>query len=59
MEHNFCTKQKILNLCFTWHILRCYRFVGEVTFKVKQKAFLSFLKNFQLTEIVSDPRVRL
>ena len=33
-EHNFSTKQKILNLCFRLHILRSNRFVAEVTFKI-------------------------
>ena len=32
MEHNFSMKQKILNLCLRWHILRSYCFVAEVTF---------------------------
>ena len=33
MEHNFSMKQKILNLCLRWHILRSYCFVVEVTFE--------------------------
>ena len=33
MEHNYSLKQKILNLCFRWHILRNYRFLAEVSFK--------------------------
>ena len=32
MEHNFSMKQKILNLCLRWRILKSYRFVAEVTF---------------------------
>ena len=35
MQHNFSTKsKKILNLCLTWHILRSYRFVADVTFNM-------------------------
>ena len=30
----FLWNKKILNLCLRWHILRCYRVVAEVTFKV-------------------------
>ena len=30
----FLRNKKIVNLCFRWHILRSYRFVMEVTFKV-------------------------
>ena len=30
----FLRNQKILNLCLSWHILRSYRFVAEVTFKM-------------------------
>ena len=30
----FLRNKKILNLCFRWQILRSYRFVAEVTFKV-------------------------
>ena len=30
----FLQNKKILNLCLLWHILRSYRFVAEVTFKV-------------------------
>ena len=35
LERNviFLRNQKILNLCITWHILRSYGFVAEVTFK--------------------------
>ena len=29
----FYETQEILNLCIRWPILRCYRFVVEVTFK--------------------------
>ena len=29
----FLQNQKILNLCFRWHILRSYHFLAEVTFK--------------------------
>ena len=32
-KQNFSMKQKILNLCISWHILRSCRFVAEVTFK--------------------------
>ena len=30
----FLRNKKILNLCFRWHILRSYRFVAEVTFRL-------------------------
>ena len=33
MEHNFSMKQKKVNLCLRWHILRGCCFVAEVTFK--------------------------
>ena len=29
----FPWNKKILNLCLRWHILRCYQFTAEVTFK--------------------------
>ena len=32
----FLKNKKILNLCLTWHILRSYCFVAEVTFKYAQ-----------------------
>ena len=32
-EHGFSMKQKILNLCLIWHILRSYRFVADVTLR--------------------------
>ena len=37
--------KKILNLCFRWHILRSYRFLVEVTFKVKLVALLKRTSN--------------
>ena len=30
----FLRNEKILNMCFRWHILRGHGFVAEVTFKV-------------------------
>ena len=35
----FLQYKKILQLCLTWHILRNYHLVAEVTFKSKQKKF--------------------
>ena len=32
----FLRNKKDLNTCLSWHILRSYRFVAEVTFKVEQ-----------------------
>ena len=37
MEHNFSTNKIILNLWLRWHILKSYRFAGEVTYKVCQR----------------------
>ena len=37
----FLWNKKILNLCLRWHILRSYRFLAEVTFKVCVRYFLS------------------
>ena len=33
MEHDYSVKQKILDLCLRWHVLRSYGFEAEVTFK--------------------------
>ena len=33
-------KQKILNLCLRWNILRSYHFVAEATFKPMSYPFL-------------------
>ena len=36
MRHSLSTKfeKMLINLCLRWHILRSYRFVAEITFKV-------------------------
>ena len=36
----FLLNNKVLNLCFRWHILRSYRFAAEVTFKVENKTLI-------------------
>ena len=36
----FLRNLNILNLCFRWHILSSYRFVGEVTFKELGESYL-------------------
>ena len=32
----FLRNKRIFNMCLMWHILRSYRFVAEVTFKIHQ-----------------------
>ena len=55
----FLWNKKILNLCLQWHILRSYRFVAEVTFKVcelyRKKPNLTILTSLKPSNFLHQP----
>ena len=43
--------KKLLNLCLRWHILRKYRFLAEVTFKVPEHDYIFSNRNLNILGI--------